>query len=226
MANKTINLGGNDTERLFLEDLEFDSADGEHVIVKKTSIPEIDMKDLVARHKGRYYLLGLHARPGRRVLDFPCGSGYAANILKEFDIVYHGMERDPLTIEYAKRVYDHKNATFAVGDLQNPNLPNNSFDIIGCIEGIEHIERQFQSPLIGAFKEALKPGGILIVSSPENPTGVSGPSVHNQWHKWELTKKDFSNLLREHFDNVEMVTHKAVLSTGVLTTCFYGICHK
>ena len=85
MANKTINLGGNDTERLFLEDLEFDSADGEHVIVKKTSIPEIDMKDLVARHKGRYYLLGLHARPGRRVLDFPCGSGYAANILKEFD---------------------------------------------------------------------------------------------------------------------------------------------
>src|SRR3990167_150799 len=226
MTNKTINLGGSDTENLFLRDFEFDLPSGEHIVVKKTSIPKVDMGDLVARHKGRYYLLGLYARPGFRILDFHCGSGYAADILKEFDVIYYGIDKDPLTIEYARRVYGRKNTSFEIADLGKPNLPDNFFDTIGCIEGIEHIEHKFQSPLIRAFKKALKPEGTLIVSSPENPTDISGPSVHNQWHKWELTKKDFLDLLREHFDNVELVTHKAVLSTGVLTACFYGVCHK
>jgi len=226
MVDKTINLGGDDTEKAFFKDFQFDLNSGERVVVKKNSIPKVDMDDFFARHKGRYYFLGLYLRPGYRVLDFPCGSGYAAGILKEFDVIYYGMDNDLLTIEYARRVYGRKNITFEVADLQNPKLPGNFFDTVGCIEGIEHIERQFQSPLIRAFKEALKPGGTLIISSPENPTGISGPSVHNQWHKWELTKKDFLDLLREHFDNVELITHKAVLSTGVLTNCYYGVCHK
>lgn len=224
--NKIINLGGDDTEKAFFEDFEFDLDSGERIIAKRSFIPGVDMGDFFARHKGRYYLLGLYARPGYRVLDFPCGSGYAADILKDFDVIYHGMDRDPLAIEYARRVYGRKNVSFDVADLQNPNLPGDFFDTIGCIEGIEHIEKQFQAPLIKAFKKALKPSGTLIVSSPENPTGISWPSVHNKWHKWELTKKDFLDLLREHFDDVELVIHKAFLSTGVLTDCYYGVCHK
>lgn len=227
MSNKTINLGGDDTEKAFFKDFEFNSDNGERVIAKKTFIPGVDMGDFFARHKGRYYLLGLYSRPGFRVLDFPCGSGYAVDIFKEFDVIYHGMDKDPLTIEYARQVYGRKNITFEVADLQSPNLPADSFDTIGCIEGIEHIEKQFQAPLIKAFKKALKTGGTLIVSSPENSTGISGPSVHNKWHKWELTKKDFLSLLQKHFDgNVELITHKAILSTGVFTACFYGVCHK
>ncbi|MBI4117367.1 MAG: class I SAM-dependent methyltransferase [Parcubacteria group bacterium] len=230
MANRIINLGGNlaaGEERIFFRDFEFDLSSGEHIVAKKSFIPGVDMDDLFARHKGRYHLLGLYSRPGYQVLDFPCGSGYATDILKEFDVVYRGMDKDLLVIEYARRVYGRKNVTFEVADLQIPKLPSGIFDTIGCIEGIEHIEQKFQSPLIRAFKEALKPGGTLIVSSPENPIGVSGPSgIHAKWHKWELTKKDFLDLLQEHFDNVELITHKAVLSTGVLTTCFYGICHK
>ena len=224
--NKIISLGGDDKERAFVKDMEFDIANGNHVIAKKTSIPGIDMSDYFARHKGRYYLLGLYARPGYRVLDFPCGSGYASDILKEFNVVYHGIDSNQLVIEYARRTYGQENTTFEVGDLQEPNLPENHFDTIGCIEGIEHIEQKFQSPLIGVLKKALKPGGTLVVSSPENPVGISGPSSHNKWHKWELTKNDFLKLLRENFENVEWITHKAVLSTGVLTTCYYGVCHK
>ena len=131
MTNKTINLGGDDTEKAFFKDFEFNSDNGEQVIVKKTFIPGVDMGDFFARHKGRYYPFGLYSRPGFRVLDFPCGSGYAADILKEFDVIYQGMDKDPLAIEYARRVYGRENITFEVADLQNLNLRGNSFDTTG-----------------------------------------------------------------------------------------------
>mgnify|MGYP001585986179 CR=1 FL=1 len=223
---KTIYLGGDDVERLFLKDVEFETDNGDRVVVQKSSIPGADMADLIARHKGRYYLLGLYSRPGYRLLDFPCGSGYAADIVKEFGVVYHGIEKDPLAVEYARHVYGRNDASFEVGDLQSPTLPNNFFDTIGCIEGIEHIENQFQEPLIKSLKKALKRGGTLIISSPESPSGVSGPSVSNIWHKWELTRNDFLSLLRRHFESVEFITHKAVLSTGELSTCYYGVCRN
>lgn len=224
-----IRRGGADTERLYLQRLKFSLETGETVIVEQSAFPGIDMADVVARHKGRYSLLGLFCRPGYRVLDFPCGSGYAATILlREFGVEYCGLERDPITVEYARELYGSQRALFDVGDLCSPPEPMDAFDTIGCIEGLEHIEQQYQSPLIAALARALKSGGTLVVSSPENPTGKSGRSAHNKDHLWELTRDDFLALLWEHFpkENVELVTHKAVISTGVLTTCFYGICHK
>lgn len=222
---KSIYLGGADIERLFLKDAKFVLGKNS-VIVKRTKIPGINMPDLIARHKGRYALLGLYLRPGYHMLDFPCGSGYAANMLKEFGVMYYGLEMNPLTVEYARRIYGGKHIHFTVADLRKPKLASGFFDTIGCIEGLEHIEKKFQSPLIAAFKKALKRGGTLVVSSPESSTGVSGPHPHNQWHKWELTRGDFLGLLRKHFKRVEFVTHQSVLSTGMRATCYYGICHK
>lgn len=223
-----IRRGGSDTERLYLKDVHFPLSSGEMVVVQATNIPNVDMDDLIARHIGRYSLFGLFCRLDHRVLDFPCGSGYAADFLKTFSVVYHGLERDPVTVEYAKQVYGRSGVTFAVGDLCSPNLGDEAmYDVIGCIEGLEHIERKYQSPLIGSLKRVLKPGGTMVVSSPENPDGKSGKSSHNKDHLWELTRDGFLALLHQHFEphQVELVTHKATLSTGIFTTCYYGICH-
>jgi 2-polyprenyl-3-methyl-5-hydroxy-6-metoxy-1,4-benzoquinol methylase len=220
--------GGDDKERLYLRDLDLNLSSGEHLIVKKTYHPGANMLDLIARHKGRYCLLGLYSRPGYKLLDFPCGSGYGVELLRQFGVIYQGRDVDPYTIEYANRVYSDENSTFRVGDLTKPELGKEQFEVIGCIEGLEHIAGVYQSPLIKSFYNALVPGGTLVISSPKNTTGQSGPSVHNPYHLWELNRTDFLELLNTEFksENVELVTHKAVLSTGVLTTCFYGICHK
>lgn len=225
----TIRLGGTiSCGRLYLQDLKFTMSDGTEVEVQKTRKDDVDMVDLVARHKSRYSLVGLFCRPGFKVLDFPCGSGYAADLLKEFGVVYEGRELDLPTVEYATRVYGGPNIRFTYGDLCKPKLRDEEYDTIACIEGLEHVDKEFQSPLIGKLKKALKTGGALIVSSPENSTGTSSPSLKNQWHKWELTKEDFLSLLHFHFGSqaVELVTHRATLHTGERTTCFYGICRK
>ena len=67
-----------------------------------------------------------------------------------------------------------EHSSFRVGDLCAPNLHDQSYDVIGCIEGLEHIDQQYQSPLVAALAKALKPGGTLVVSSPDNLTGKSG----------------------------------------------------
>jgi len=227
--NIVLYLGGEDGERLYLRDAKFKMANGRKVQISKTAIPGTNPEYLIARSKGRYALLALFSLPGCQILDFPCGSGYAADFLKDYRVAYNGKDIDEVTIEYAKRNYGGKNASFEVGDLRSPKLPANYYDTIGCIEGLEHIEKKYQKPLIAALFRALKPGGILIISSPENTAGVSGPSKGNPYHKWELNKNDFLELLYTKFqpEKVELVTQEAVLSyDSEITTCFFGICHK
>jgi 2-polyprenyl-3-methyl-5-hydroxy-6-metoxy-1,4-benzoquinol methylase len=226
---KTIILGGNkagDEERLYMRDAVFTMPTGEKVQITRSNVVGLDMGDIFARHQGRYYQVGLFCRPGQRILDFPCGSGYASDIFAPFGVRYEGKDVDPTTVEYARTVY--KGAQFSFGDLKNPQLEKEAYEVIGCIEGLEHIEMEYQDQLIATLCSALKPGGVLVVSSPENKSGISGQSPDNKWHLGELTKADFVSLLQRHFpaDKVELVTHSAVLSTGKLTNCFYGICHK
>lgn len=224
-------LGGNDAERLYLEDLIFKDSAGCKVVVAKTNHPGVDMEHHVVRHKGRYALPLLFAtsRPGLRVLDFPCGSGYGAEILKPAGAYYTGIDQDTPTVEYADKVYGDKMTRFKTGDLCKPKLPSRHFDLIGCIEGLEHIERKHQENLIPSLKLALKKGGTLIVSSPESNRGISGPNPNNPYHLWELTKDDFAGLLAKSFGskNVELVTYKAIPSTSKeIITWFFGICHN
>ncbi len=226
----TILLGGTvSSGRLYLEDCAFILPDGRHVVISKTDVRGgANMPDLIARHKGRYSLLGLFSRPGGRLLDFPCGSGYAASLLKDFDVIYEGRDIDVPTLEYAKRIYGGDGAMFLSGDLCAPSLDVEQYDVIACIEGIEHIDTEFQSPLVAALYTALKTGGTLVVSSPESSSGVSGPSDTNKYHKHELTRQDFLSILHEYFEkqNVEVVSNIETLHTGVRTTCLYGVCHK
>ena len=197
--------------------------------IEEKNIPGVNTPDLIARSLGRYGLLAMFSRVGTRVLDFPCGSGYAADFLGKFGVIYEGREFDKATVEYADNVYGNKTSTFKFGDLCHPDLSANEYDLIGCIDGLEHIDKQFQKPLIKTLSKSLKKGGVMIVSSPENTSGKSGHSKNNPYHKWELTKEDFLKLLHSSFSpaNVELVTYQAVLSYGAqLTTCFFGICHK
>ncbi|WP_306145218.1 bifunctional 2-polyprenyl-6-hydroxyphenol methylase/3-demethylubiquinol 3-O-methyltransferase UbiG [Roseibium sp. MMSF_3412] len=227
-GKQALFLGGSDKERLYLKDDEFVSETGTRVVVKATDIPGVDIRDTVARHMARYFQLGLFCRPDLRVLDFPCGSGYAAEVLAPLHINYNGLDFDKTTVEYARRIYGRFRADYAVGDLCNPELAPESYDVVGCIEGLEHIRLDRQDRLIAALRDALVPGGVLVVSSPEARSGVSGPSADNTYHLGELTRADFLSLLSRHFDpdDIEVVTQEATLTTGFRNTCLFGICHK
>lgn len=218
---KTVILGGENSERLYLKPAEFEIG---NTLVKVIPTDLPDMDNVIARHKARYYLVKSFLRPQMVILDFPCGSGYASEIFNDVNINYHGMDNDENTIMYANIVYKTFNTYFVIENLYCPNLFPHSFDVIACIEGIEHIEHRYQKQLIKSFYDSLKSDGTLIITTPD--TGYSGKSKKNPYHLGELTKPQFIKLLSESFENVEIITQKDILHTGEQVTLLFGICHK
>lgn len=217
-----IELGGNQEERLYLHEVRFVHK-GEDVWIKKTDMPNI--QEIISRHKGRYHLGAFYMRYGMNVLDFPCGSGYGLEIIGE-GTNYHGRDIDPVTIEYCRKIYCNSSKTFDVGDMTKPVIQRNHYDIIMCIEGLEHIEGKYQASLIEDFYKGLKKGGRLIISSPLSQYGESEKSRTNPYHLWELSELDFIEMVEMVFDNVQFIKETEILHNGEKAEYLYAICRK
>jgi 2-polyprenyl-3-methyl-5-hydroxy-6-metoxy-1,4-benzoquinol methylase len=107
-----------------------------------------------------------------KIIDIPCGAD--AFILRLKDNGF----KDVLGIDIENLLQiDHKN--FKQGDMTNSlPLENSSCDCIVCIDGIEHITKQFD--FIKEANRVLKNGGELIISTPN----IS--SIRSRW-KWLMT---------------------------------------
>jgi len=208
-----IERGGTNEERLYLHYAKFDCMD-DIVVVKPTDMPNIN--GLVIRHRARYLFAASFYRKGNEVLDFPCGSGYGSTIFPT--ILYEGRDNDIVSIEYAKQFYK---GIFNVDDLTNPHLEVRSYNLIVCIEGLEHIEQVYQNRLIKCFYDALLHGGTLVITTPERDGEITNP-----YHKWELGKLEFEALLKEQFEDVQILVQKDVDHTGKKTRFLYGIAKK
>ena len=217
-----IERGGKNEERLYIYDLNFRHG-RDDVCVTKTDMPNLN--DIIARHRARYFLPASFCRRDMKVLDFPCGSGYGYQILGEL-AAYEGLDIDDVSLEYARKIYFNSLKVFRKGNLCEPHITKNAYDIIACIEGIEHIESEFHKPLIDSFHAGLVPGGRLFVTCPESKKAVSGPSDKNPYHKHELTEKDFHSLLQSAFSNTVIFKTKDVLHNGSIQNMMYAICTK
>jgi 2-polyprenyl-3-methyl-5-hydroxy-6-metoxy-1,4-benzoquinol methylase len=103
---------------------------------------------------------------GLRVLDAGCGDGNFTQSLSEAGFEMYGIDLSEGGISLAMRRYPACHfAKWSVYDEYQgafPEVP--SFDAIVCVEVIEHL----YSPrvLVQRAKEALSPGGLVIVTTP------------------------------------------------------------
>lgn len=134
------------------------------------------MEDIMSRGEsiGRTRVIELvRAQPGMRILDLACGPGTLSRRLAEMvspggEVVgvdlAHGM------IELARSA-NIANARFEVMDIEQLELPDESFDVAICGHGF-----QFTSDLPAAMHEArrvLRPKGGLAASVPLSTVGDS-----------------------------------------------------
>jgi 2-polyprenyl-3-methyl-5-hydroxy-6-metoxy-1,4-benzoquinol methylase len=115
--------------------------------------------------------LVLEEKEHRTILDIPCGDGAFVKRLSEKNITVYAAD--------CQNIMKCQGAPFQVTDM-NRDLPYQDalFDGVVCIDGIEHIERQFD--FIRECRRIMKPGGFLIISTP-NIT-----SLRSRW-RWLLT---------------------------------------
>lgn len=127
------------------------------------------------------------------VLEIGTGSGYGIDIIspkvKSFITIDKHESGLDLT-EYSNVEY-HK---IVVPPLDG--ISSNSYDFVITFQVIEHIKDDF-----GLMKEiyrVLKPGGKLIISTPNKKMSLS----RNPWHIREYTVDEFKNLIGNYFTNV------------------------
>lgn len=96
--------------------------------------------------------------PRGKALDVPTGTGVLADRLRKI-----GFEVSCCDIDSS--YFSAPDLKLDIGDL-NRVLPyaTSSFDLITCVEGIEHLENPFNA--IREFSRILKPGGKLILTLP------------------------------------------------------------
>ncbi|MCA0972809.1 class I SAM-dependent methyltransferase [Halobacillus litoralis] len=198
---------------------------GERVIPEFTD----PMNRLLLEHIARYqfalpYVSG-------RVLDLSCGAGYGTHMIakqrkNEVDEIV-GVDIDEDIINYAKAKYYHPHSSFVVADATDQQLPEKlgTFDAIVSFETYEHIEEEDQ--LLSNYKNLLRPGGTLIVSTPFGKG--RGIECGSPFHVHQITPEEFKGLF-EDFQKREHFYQDGVLIEPPREDVYYPlgivVCHK
>ncbi len=113
-----------------------------------------------------YRQLGVgHDLPGKRLLDFGCGTGQTSTQLATLGAFVVGIDISPELIELARRRAELDGVTDRV-QFQNVDLlqaPPDSFDLILCSAVLHHVDCSVVLPILRNY---LKPGGKIVIGEP------------------------------------------------------------
>ena len=156
-------------------------------------------------HLSRYRFAREIFDPHWRCLDAACGSGYGTSFLAEKVRFVDGVDVDPGAIDFAKATYRKSNLAYHSADLQS-TLPfaDGTFDGIASFETLEHVSDQ--TKMTCEFHRVLKPGGILVISTPDRSVSER-IGLDNRFHVAELSKREFVELLSRSFIVEQLFGH-------------------
>ncbi len=162
-------------------------------------------REIYYEHWHRYALAATAVRD-LDVLDAACGEGYGSHLLAGQARRVEGVDVDADTIDHARQRYDAENLTFRQSDCLDLPFEENSFDAVVSFETLEHLGEHDE--LITGFRRVLKPGGWLMISSPDRKTYSDETGYENPYHVRELYRDQLEELLRRHFPTVRLLAQK------------------
>jgi SAM-dependent methyltransferase len=114
-------------------------------------------------HNSQYHpflLRQLPERPGE-ALEVGCGAGEFARLLAERCERVVAVDLSPRMIEAARaRSKDHPNVEYLVADAASWAFPSERLDCVASIATLHHLPL---SPMLAKMRDALKPGGTLLL---------------------------------------------------------------
>ena len=144
----------------------------------------------VLRHKARYLFALNHISPGGKVLDCACGAGYGASILGEKANQVLGVDNSIEAIEFADAHYAGEKACFLLQNLQELNFGRRSLDSVVSLETLEHVPRKSAEEILLKINRWLRPGGVLVASSPMLRYRNGHPYITSPYHINELPRDE------------------------------------
>jgi SAM-dependent methyltransferase len=119
-------------------------------------------------YAGFVRMIGGELPPHGRHLDAGCGHGAIVELMRERGLDSYGVDASNWMIDQAKRA--GMGDRLQVGDLESDVPFDGSFDVITCLEVLEHLEHPDRA--LGVLASRLAPGGRLIATTPNLRPGI------------------------------------------------------
>lgn len=146
------------------------------------------------------YLLARTLCAGKTVLDIASGEGYGSAMLAGQADKVLGIDISHDAVAHARRRYQAANLEYRQGDCTAIPLADASVDVVVSFETIEHHDRHAE--MISELRRVLKPGGTLLISSPDKLYYSDKPGTTNAHHVKELYEREFKALVESSFARV------------------------
>lgn len=150
------------------------------------------------RHVQRYMLAMIQATALEKrdaYLDYGCGSGYGTELVALYFKRTLGIDRDASAVAYAREHHTRSGAVF----LTDYHAVN-TYDLITCIEVIEHLDDVQRASMLDRFRALLDKDGTLVLTTPIG----DGIRIENPHHLIEFTAEQLEALLKTRFNDVEV----------------------
>ena len=149
-------------------------------------------------HFQRYHFAG-DFTTDKDVLDVACGSGYGSYLLAESGARHvSGIDISPKAIGYCRKRYSLRNLSFETMDARDLGFADASLDVAVSFETIEHIDDQ--DAFLSELKRVLRPGGLIIISTPNKAVYGKLPRQAHRFHVKEFSLDEFRGLIERYFD--------------------------
>jgi len=174
------------------DDREF--ARGERVYIGRTRSDENE-----ALHIERYRFAQGVLDPNLAILDAGSGCGFGTQTMGRDARTVVGLALSWHALQFARRNHGAQNIAFVCANL-NESLPfgDEAFDAIVSFETLEHVANH--KLMLAEFRRVLKPGGHLVISTPDKSVYDRTLTVKNQFHVNELDRAEFVTNLTTQFE--------------------------
>jgi SAM-dependent methyltransferase len=154
------------------------------------------------RHEAAYLHLIGHCADAV-VLEAGCGEGYGAQLIRTVARRVIALDYDELTSRHVARSYPELDVLR--GNLATLPLRDGSVDVVANLQVIEHLWDQEE--FLAQCRRVLRPGGTLIVTTPNRLTFSPGQDTPlNPFHTRELAPSELDEMLREAGFRVDELT--------------------
>jgi len=152
----------------------------------------------MARHLAAYHLMAPFIA-GKRVLEAGCGEGYGAALMARHAAQVVGVDYNAAALELARARHRLPNLEYrAVNLLDLAKEQPGEFDVVTNFQVLEHLDDP--SPFLSAAAACVKPGGLLILTTPNRLASVS----ENPYHVHEYVAPELQALLARFFAHVDV----------------------
>ena len=159
-------------------------------------IDETD-NDNEIKHLARYKFAQGFIKKSDLVLDCACGSGYGSKLLSKRARKVIGIDISKDAISYAKDHYKSDDVEFYEQGIDGLAFEDDYFDVGVSIETIEHVPSDVAAGFLKQLASWVKPGGVVVISSPMLRYKDGQPYVTNPYHINEMPKSEYLELLRD-----------------------------